>query len=282
VEDGSTFTMKGGTIYGKSADPSLANSATVTLSGRLSLQSQFTVPAGVTLDLAGDDAALELQDGAVLTVNGTVKAGPEKVRLEDNASEGTINGSGTIQLKGKGNLLRVWGGDNAANKTLTLDGVTLAGVADNNVPLVDVYGDGSVFVMKSGKITGNTYIGGDWAGGGGVGVKGTFIMEGGAISGNTAKGSTDSSTSRGGGAFINGNSTFTMQGGIIYGKSDSLPTGTAPSLANSAKYNSALNVDDDSTAKWGTGGTYTKGGVDQTGGSDIGGTDGTLIAVPAN
>jgi hypothetical protein len=34
------------------------------------------------------------------------------------------------------------------------------------------------------------------------------------------------------------------------------------------------------TAKWGTGGTYTKGGVSQTGGSDIGTTADTLIAVP--
>jgi hypothetical protein len=38
------------------------------------------------------------------------------------------------------------------------------------------------------------------------------------------------------------------------------------------------------TAKWGMGGTYTKGGVSQTGGSDIlrsdRGTDDTLIAVP--
>jgi hypothetical protein len=41
--------------------------------------------------------------------------------------------------------------------------------------------------------------------------------------------------------------------------------------------------------KWGTGGTYTSGGVSQTGGSDIvtlnggvyGKTDDTLIAVPA-
>jgi hypothetical protein len=33
--------------------------------------------------------------------------------------------------------------------------------------------------------------------------------------------------------------------------------------------------------KWGTGGTYTKGGVAQTGGSDIGRTNDTLIAIPA-
>jgi hypothetical protein len=40
-------------------------------------------------------------------------------------------------------------------------------------------------------------------------------------------------------------------------------------------------VDDNSTAKWGTGGTsYTKGGVTQSPGSNIGSTDDTLIAAP--
>jgi hypothetical protein len=34
------------------------------------------------------------------------------------------------------------------------------------------------------------------------------------------------------------------------------------------------------SAKWGTGGTYTNGGVGQTG--DSGGTDDTLIAAPVN
>jgi hypothetical protein len=441
-----------------SAGSAAVNGATVTLSRKLSLQSQFTVPAGVTLDLTGD-GELALLD-AVLTVNGAVKAGPEKVRLE-YAGEGTINGSGTIQLKGKGYLLVVGG-----NRKLTLDGVTLAGVSDNNEPLVGV-GDGGAFVMKSGKITGNTHIrSDDWAGGGGVrvnegglftmqggtisgntaqggdnsgdgsggggvrvdkggafimqggaisgntaqgtigaaggGVKvdgaftmqggaisgnitkgganyssgggvevweGTFTMEGGAISGNTAQGDdwaggggvniNENSTftmaggtisgntvksdesegggvnvwkgaftmadgaiygntiegvqsadgggvfigestfimqggtisentakgsggSGGGGVYIEG-STFTLKGGTIYGKSDSLPPETDPSLANSAERNSALEVNGaGATAKWGTGGTYTKGGVDQAGGSGIGNTDDTLIAVPAN
>jgi hypothetical protein len=341
-----------------SADSATVNGATVTLSGRLSLQSQFTVPAGVTLDLTGDDAALELQDGAVLIVNGTVKAGPEKVRLDDNAGEGTISGSGIIQLKGKWYLLIVRGNENGP-KTLTLDGVTLAGVADNNAPLVGVH-DGGALVMKSGKITGNSNIhdsnDDNWAGGGGVEVGGTFTMEGGEISGNTAKGSRGSagggvnmggngvftmkggtifgntvesgvwpphsggssdgggvrmeggtftmeggaiygntaksgSHSSGGGVSIRKGSVFTLKGGTIYGKSDSLPAGTDPSIANSAQDNSALNVlgGDTVTAKWGTGGAYTKGGMDQVGDSNIvslgdndsGGTDDTLIAVPA-
>jgi hypothetical protein len=315
-----------------------------------------------------------------LTVNGMVKAGPQKVRLETNANQGTLNGSGTIQLKGQGHLLVVQG-----NKTLTLDGVTLAGVANNNEPLVGVY-DGGALVMKSGKITGNTHIRSDEeANGGGVRVNGnsTFTMEGGAISGNTVESgnnalgggvwidgnsvftmvdgaisgntveshnSNGASGSNGGGVWISGNSpftmkggaisgntikggqwsngggvvtsnsaftmeggkisgntaqavdwangagvsiasdsTFTMEGGVIYGSGS--PPGTDSSLTNIANdphgsHPAALHlrVNDPPAkwAKWGTGGTYTKGGVIQTGGSNIGHTDDTLIAIPAD
>jgi hypothetical protein len=76
-----------------------------------------------------------------------------------------------------------------------------------------------------------------------------------------------------------------MEGGTIYGKASSLPAGTDASLANSAQNYASLEVYN-ATAKWGTGGTYTKGGVPQTGGGGIvhsdpndgGGTDDTLIA----
>jgi hypothetical protein len=66
-----------------------------------------------------------------------------------------------------------------------------------------------------------------------------------------------------------------MEGGTIYGKS-----------AEGGKVNSApgavLNIppSGSGTAKWGTGGTYTKGGVSQAGGSDIGRTNDTLIVIP--
>jgi hypothetical protein len=412
-----------------SAGSATVNGATVTLRGRLSLESPFTVPAGVTLDLTGDNAALELQDGAVLTVNGTVNAlghGDRGngwveggLRIGDGGT--VIAGSGTIQLKGKGRLLNVSRYEDGPNKTLTLDGVTLAGVADNNGPLVDV-NNGGAFVMKSGKITANTNTGNEWTRGGGVRVEegGAFTMQGGTISGNTAKGSSGGdgggvdveeggtftmqggmisgntatngggvnmagggtftmqggaisgnttaqgqgggvSVSRssfimeggeisgntaqggdgwaaGGGVTVQGNSTFimeggaisgntaesegwaegggvymagsiftmkdgvisgntaqangggvvvrddgsvfTMEGGTIYGKS------AGAGLANSANHAySALHVYPDpnaGTANWGTGGTYTKGGVEQTGGSEISGTDDTLIAIPAN
>jgi hypothetical protein len=304
-----------------------------------------------------------------LTVNGAVNAGPQKVRLDDNASGGTINGSGTIQLKGQGQLLVVQG-----TKTLTLDGVTLAGVADNNEPLVGV--NGGALVMKSGAITGNTHIRDEGAGGGGVGVweggaftmeggtisgntaesdgwsegggvevedGGTFTMKDGAISGNTAKGGVGTNHGSGGGGVkvgedstftmeggeisgntaesgewsdgggvrvrmgtfimkggtISGNTAtakgdsgggvaiardgvFTLKGGTIYGKIGSLPAGVDPGFANIASNTVALSMVDGTTANWGTGGTYIKGIEPQTGGTNIGGTDETLIAIPAN
>jgi hypothetical protein len=188
--------------------------AMVTLSGGLSLESQFTVPAGVTLDVTGD-GELGLLD-ATLTVNGTVNANSNRVRLEDNASWGTINGSGTIQLKGTGSLLNIRRSNNVANRTLTLDGVTLVGVADNYDPLVRV-NEGCEFVMKSGKIRGNTRVRDGTISAGGVRIDGegaTFTMSGGEISGNTVKAGDHAS---GGGVWIGERSVFTMSGGEISG-----------------------------------------------------------------
>jgi hypothetical protein len=193
-----------------SAGSAVVNGAAVTLSGKLLIERPFTVPAGVTLDVTADGAALALRNAA-LTVNGTVISGPERVRLEDNAGEGTLNGNGTIQLKGKGQLLVVRG-----NRKLTLDGVTLTGVADNDGPLVQV-DDGGALVMKSGKITGNTHIDNEGIGGGGVrvGDGGAFTMQGGAISGNAAQGG--DGWSSGGGVRVEDGGAFTMEGGAISG-----------------------------------------------------------------
>lgn len=342
----------------------------------------LTVPAGVTLDLTTiDDASIMLHD-ATLTVNGTILTNiahgftPQNnpwtapsIRLEDSANWGIINGSGTIYQKGKGSILNISGNRNVANRTLTLDGVTLVGVADNDSPLVEVRGNTEEgytgeFIMKSGKITGNTHIDGtDWAGGGGVKVGnygeflmydgiisnnratsnnlgglgggvnvedyGTFTMFGGEISDNKADHEKANARSYGGGVMVEG--TFTMKGGTIKNNSavvgggvrsnhatgifhleDGLIMGNTAEergggvavtdhgrftmsggriqgsttdgnyTSNAASHSSALAAGgDNETAKWGTGGTYTKGGVEQTGGSDIGSTDETLIAIPA-
>jgi hypothetical protein len=233
------------------AGKAVVKGATVTLTGEVRLTTGLTVSAGVTLDLTKE--ALNLGDNAVLTVNGAVNATGHgdhggdwvagNLRIEDGAT--AINGSGTIRLADKGRLLQVWGGN---DQKLTLDGVTLVGLSDNDQSLVSV-GGGSTLVMKSGAITGNTRIGDEWASGGGVEViedgaftmeggrisgnsvngkkngngggvhvwKGTFVMEGGSISGNTAQGGENAS---GGGVNV-GEGTFTMEGGVILGNSAS-------------------------------------------------------------
>jgi hypothetical protein len=288
-----------------------AEGGTVRLSGDLRLKTGLTVPAGVTLDLTADKAKFELQNGAKLTVDGAVNAtghGDQGkgwveggLRIGDGAS--VINGSGTISLKSRGCLLNVW-----EKCRLTLDGVTLVGIADNDSPLVQVGGE---LLMKSGKITGNTTTNG----GGGVQVhKGTFIMEGGEIWGNTSA----SNVNGGGGALYGGEDcVFIMKGGIIYGNRSARLAGGVMLGGSSERNNGtfimeggriqggtasdgfAANTDRrdaatlltagspvSSTATWGTGGTYTKGGgapggAAQTGGSDIATTDDTLITKPA-
>ena len=222
------------------------NGNTVTLTGDVGIEGRLVVPEGVTLDITADSARLVLLDGATLTVNGTVNArggwgnsgSGGSLNIEDGAA--VINGSGTINLKSQGNLLNIWGGGNG--RRLTLEGVTLVGIADNSESLVDV-NNGGEFIMKNGVITGNTRVGGD---GGGIGVwQATFTMEGGTISGNTANGgggvgvdrsafimtggtiSANTADSSGGGVKV-GDGTFTMTDGTITGN-----TTTSNTNANS-------------------------------------------------
>jgi hypothetical protein len=273
---------------------------TVMLTGGVRLENAaLTVPPGVTLDLTKE--TLQLANNAIFTVNGTVNAKAEGINIDSvAASPAAINGNGTISLKSKGLMFGIYEG-----KKLTLDGVTLVGLSDNDNSLVRITNGGEL-VMKSGAITGNTHIvTGEWAEGGGVRVGGTFIMEGGEISGNCATGIvggtgggvrmwdgtftmkggviSGNSARAGGGVSVGGaNATFTMEGGRIQGSDDS--DGFTKNTADAGS--AALNVRG-SMAKWGTGGTYTKGGEPQAGGSeiidgsDIGGTDDTLIAIPA-
>jgi hypothetical protein len=197
-----------------------ASGATVTIiGGGVDVRADITVPAGVTLDVTAEDAKLSLHN-VTLTVNGTVNADPGRIRLEDTADWGTLKGSGTIRLTGKGSLFVVEGNKNRATRTLTLDGVTLVGLEDNNESLVLVNGDPDKgykgeFVLKSGAITGNTHTSDSGMSGGGVKVRegGEFIMEGGEISGNTAAGEWAS----GGGVAVEDEGTFTMKGGRISG-----------------------------------------------------------------
>ena len=183
------------------------NGNTVTLTGNIGVQKDLVVPEGITLDLA-EGSGLWLHDGVTLTVNGTVNAPSNRIGWDTSAGARwiTINGNGTINLKSKGQLLII-----SEGRKLTLDGVTLVGLADNNESLVGVY-EGGEFILKSGAITGNTRV--TNGGGGGVNVwQATFIMEGGEISGNTAISST---RVEGGGVGV-WNATFIMIGGAISG-----------------------------------------------------------------
>ncbi|MDR1231474.1 MAG: right-handed parallel beta-helix repeat-containing protein [Spirochaetaceae bacterium] len=202
------------------AGKAAVNGVTVTLTGWAGLNTALTVPTGVTLDVTAEGAALELRDGAVLTVDGTVNAtghgdhgkGWIEGSLRVGDGKAVIAGSGTINIKSKGRLLNI--GSDRALRQLTLDGVTLVGLKDNDASLVEVH-NGGAFVMKSGAVTGNTRFSDDWADGGGVALwKGTFVMEGGEISGNSASGKRGAS---GGGVQIGEVSVFTMTGGTISG-----------------------------------------------------------------
>jgi hypothetical protein len=277
--------------------------ATVKLADDVYLGSNFTVPAGVTLDVTAAGTALMLGD-VTLTVNGVVNAGIDarynvsQVRFEDHASDVTINGSGTINLKSKGRLLEVAGNHNVADHILTLDGVTLVGLGNNDTELVSVRSGGvgrtGTLVLKSGKITGNTHTGNGGLSGGGVKVRegGTFIMEGGEISGNTAQiinagggaggvaveddatftmsggtisGNTAQSNNQGGhggGVLVEGVATFTMSGGTISGNTASgeWSSGGGVSVHNNAIFTMEGGTISDNTAQSGKG--ATGGGVD--------------------
>lgn len=205
------------------AEKATVSGDTVTLTGGVRLENAvLIVPSSVTLDLT-TGVVLELGDGAVLTVNGTVNATGHgnhgkgwvvgSLRFNEK-QKSTINGIGAIRLAGKGRLLQIW------NSSLTLDGVTIVGVENNDASLVQV-GEGSEFVMKSGAITGNTNLGNphstdepDGDGGGVFIWKGKFTMEGGEISRNATYGK---GGSYGGGVKVGKGegSVFTMTGGVI-------------------------------------------------------------------
>ena len=168
--------------------------------------------------------------------------------------------------------------------------------------------EGGTFIMEGGSISGNAAYGGGQSGSGGGGIridKGTFIMKGGTISNNkagnvgggvlvmgngiigsftmlggTISGNTvtEKNAEGGGGVCVginDGGGIFTMVGGTIYGSS------AQGGNANTAPSGAALMVSSRAeSTKWGTDGIYTKGGVNQIGGSNIGATNDTLIAVP--
>ena len=238
---------------------------------------------GREVGLGGTDSLFAVGQGVTLNIaNLTLKGGGNSERASNSHALVRVEAGGVLRLKAGALITENYNGDGGGG------GVQV--------------GEKAVFIMEGGEIRGNTA-----KGGGGVNVnKGIFIMEGGTISGNTATqwgggglqasersiftiftmegGTTLVYTAVGGGGGVRvensekgSDSAFIMEGGTIYGNTVSLPAGTNARLANSAPSDESLAVD--GTAKWGTGGTYTKGGIPQTGGSDIGNTNDTLIAV---
>jgi hypothetical protein len=210
--------QKAAELAGALGGKATAQGATVKITGSVPLQKNLIVPAGVTLDVTAASAEL-LLGSVTLTVNGTVNAGANKIRLENTGGartvetlviDATINGTGIVNLTSKGSLHIVGDGGDVTKK-LTLDGATLVGLPDNNAPLITV-NNGGEFDMKSGKITGNTNTRGS---GGGVVVSGTFTMDGGEISGNTSK--SNNNQAGGGGVSVGNNGNFTMTDGTISG-----------------------------------------------------------------
>jgi uncharacterized repeat protein (TIGR02543 family) len=110
----------------------------------------------------------------------------------------------TLTLSDNGRLIYT-----GNNQTVILRNLTLQGNSGNTTNLVYVFGTNSAFIMRSGKISGNTSAATNSYGGGvNVTNNGTFTMYGGEISGNTYD-------NRGGGVYVDG--TFTMHGGKISG-----------------------------------------------------------------
>jgi hypothetical protein len=132
----------------------------------------------------------------------------------------SLRGAGrTLTLSGEGNLIRIGHPttNNLSNQTVILRDLNLQGNSENNSSVVFISGvnstDCSSFIMRSGKITGNTSS--STSGGGGVYVVGSgiFTMYGGEIFGNkTTSGS-------GGGVSVN-SGTFRLVTGTIYGSDE--------------------------------------------------------------
>jgi hypothetical protein len=281
---GGEFVLKSGAITGNTRNgngagvevykSSYTNKNDTTVEG----SGTFTMEGG---EISGNTAkgeggvlggGVRVNEGAVFTMTGGTITG--------NTAKGVRNANG--------------GGVFVEGSTFTMTGGT---ISDNSADSVDGDGGGggvsvasATFNMSGGTISGNstTSINGQ---GGGVRVfnpGATFTMEGGAIFGNASE--------NGGGVHVRNRSTFTMKGGRIQGGTDS--DGFTKNTDTNSDGSSALYVHNGATtAKWGTDGTYTKGGVSQTGDSDIvelnkhlseadwdwaGNTDDTLIAIPAN
>jgi hypothetical protein len=185
----------------------------------------YTIPAGKTITLKGDDTEHTIQ----LTGNGslfTVAQGASLILDENIILKGhgentasLINVAGNLTLKKgakiSGNTKNLSAGSGggvyvAGNSSFLMEGGEISG---NNAQYSGggVYVSGGSFILKAGVISGNTTREG--GGGGGVAVftsDGSFVMEGGEIANNTALNGTG-----GGVYYFSNNEPFVMKGGKI-------------------------------------------------------------------
>jgi hypothetical protein len=195
-----------------------------------------------------------------------------------------LTGDKTISISGSGSLIQT-----AVYQTFIIDGPTLQGASGSGGSLVTisnnsagelrsgeikgsadggvlVYGNGAIFTMSGGTISGNTTT----TGGGGVYVlSGTFTMNDGTISENT-----DTSPTGGGGVYVS-NGTFTMNGGTISENTANLGGGVCHS--GSGTFTMDGGTISGNTATYSGGGVLVKSGgaFTKIGGIIYGDTDNT-------
>ena len=116
-----------------------------------------------------------------------------------------------ITLTGNGTIFTI----EAGVTLILMENITLSGNGTDNGVLIEVKENGKLIMKTGAKVTNGQS--GLW--GGGVGVWGTFTMDGGEISGN------DGGSGHGGGVAVHDDGTFTMNGGIIKDNQSNFPTG---------------------------------------------------------
>ena len=182
-----TFTMNDGVIRN--------NSANYGGGGVYVENGTFTMYGGVIGDEGDGDGNSANYGGGVYVENGTFTMYGGKISRNSIVGESSSCGGG-VYVADKGTFILEDG--EIFNNTCTNDGSYGGGI----------YAAG-IFIMKGGKIYGNTI---NYGSGGGVYVAGTFTMEKGEIFGNY-----DDYLYYGGGVFVDDTGIFNMKGGNIYG-----------------------------------------------------------------
>ncbi|MFC3834008.1 MULTISPECIES: beta strand repeat-containing protein [Deinococcus] len=225
----------------------LTQTGTVTLQSPLVIDKNVTIVAtGVTVDAAGKGRAMEVANGATVTMRGGTVTGGRGVSVELT----------TIGLRGQGQSAATWGGGLMNRGTLTLDGVTFTNNSANNGGAI-LNTAGATLTLKNVTMTGNratvptpdleTESTGS---GGAIANRGTLTIESGTF--------TDNQAVYTGGVVRHSNGTLTIKGGTFDSNSCS-----AQECAGGVLLVSAAGV---ATLE---GGTYTRNTTAEAGGGGV-------------